>query len=91
MPAKRSTARSTLERKIHFYRADIGVDSGGRPLTFDPAPALTVIGRLPFADGTAGRYLVGNDGNAVCVWPEISRTPQTLRFCQNPTYRIAAT
>lgn len=75
-------APPTLERKIHFYRADIGVDGGGRPLAFDPAPALATINALPFSDGNNGRYLVADDGNAVCAWPGASGTLQSMRFCQ---------
>ena len=82
MARTKNGAPPTLERKIHFYRADTGVDGGGRPLPFDPAPALTAIAGLPFADGPAGRYMVGDDGNAVCVWPGGGRALQTLRFCQ---------
>lgn len=72
----------TLERKIHFYRADVGQDGSGRPIPFDPSPALSAIGRLPFANGTGGRYLVDDDGDAVCAWPASGRSIQTLRFCR---------
>jgi hypothetical protein len=82
MARGRSGASPTLERKIHFYRADIGVDDGGRPLTFDPAPALNVINLLPFADSPVGRYLVDDVGNAVCVWPGVQDASRSLRFCQ---------
>ena len=59
--------RNGVERKIHFYRVDIGADAGGRPLPFDPLPALNVIGSLSFDKSDAGRYEVGDDGNALCV------------------------
>jgi len=59
--------RNGVERKIHFYRVDIGVDDSGRPLPFDPLPALDVIGALSFDNSDAGRYEVGDDGNALCV------------------------
>ena len=39
-----------VERKIHFFRADAGVNDGGVPLPFDPCPALEVIQRLPFTN-----------------------------------------
>ena len=35
-------APGTLERKIYFYRADIGADEGGQPLAFDPVPGGTL-------------------------------------------------
>ena len=72
----------TLERKIHFYRTDIGRDGSGKPFTFDPSPALAAIGQLPFSDGTGGRYLVGDDGDAVCAWPGNGKLLPTLRFCR---------
>ena len=82
MPKTKSAAPPTLERAIHFYRANIGIDSGGRPLLFDPVPALVRIGKLPFTDDPSGRYLLGDDGNAVCAWPGPSASTATLRFCQ---------
>ena len=82
MAGKKKSGPPTLERKIHFYRANIGSDAGGRPLPFDPAPALKVVYKLPFADGPASRYLVDDDGNAICVWPGGSGAQQRLRFCQ---------
>ncbi len=57
----------TLERKIYFYRADIGADEGGQPLAFDPAPALDVIDSLPFTNDAYGRYEFDADGNALSV------------------------
>jgi hypothetical protein len=77
----RNQAPPTLERKIHFYRADVGEDGGGKPLPFDPSPALDVINRPPFASGSASRYLLDDDGNAVCAWPCV-RSEKTVRFCQ---------
>ena len=59
--------RNSVERKIHFYRVDIGADGGGQPLPFDPLPALSVIDALPFDSSEAGRYEVDADGNALCV------------------------
>lgn len=80
MPPKKNAAPPTLERNIHFYRADVGADDGGRPLSFDPVPALKVISGLPFADNAKGRYLVDDEGNAVCAFP--GPNTQSLRFCQ---------
>ena len=82
MLRKKTAAPLTIHRKIHFYRVDIGVDAGGRPLSFDPAPALTAIGGLPFEDGPTGRYLLDDDGNAICAWPDAYRSLNSLRFCQ---------
>ena len=82
MSGKKRVIVPTLERKIHFYRSRVGVDGGGRPLPFDPTPALTVIGTMPFADGASSRYLLGDDGNAICAWPENGGLRTALRFCQ---------
>lgn len=53
------------ERKIHFYRAHIGTDEGGRPIPFDPHPALNHIHRLPFR--AQGRYFADGD-DAITCW-----------------------
>jgi hypothetical protein len=82
MVRKRNGGPPTLERKIQFYRADIGSDDGGRPLPFDPVPAIAAIDQLPFVDGPGGRYLLDDDGNAVCAWPGGNRPRPMLRFCQ---------
>ena len=33
----------TLERKIHFFRAEVGTEESGQPLPFNPIPALNAI------------------------------------------------
>ena len=59
--------KNTLERKIYFFRADMGDDEGGKPLTFDPSPALSVISSLPFTNDDDGAYQSDVDGNALCL------------------------
>ena len=68
---------ATVERKIYFYRADVGTDERGQPIPFDPAPALHRIGQLPFSAGT-GRYMDHGDGRHLCCW--IDRLGQQPRF-----------
>lgn len=79
-PAK---SADTVERKIHFFRADAGVNDGGIPLPFDPCPALDVIQRLPFTNDEAGRYQFDDEGNAVCI---VDHSPvgdtHNVRFCR---------
>jgi hypothetical protein len=75
-------ANPTIERKIHFYRVDAGVNAGGQPIVYDPRPALQTIDRLPFTDDGRGRYLIDDDGNAIGVWPEVGAARTALRFCQ---------
>ena len=72
----------TLERKIFFYRPDIGVDDGGRPLQFDVLPALTTINSLPFSSNYVGRYDPDVDGNAICVLVHSIDTAPAIRFCR---------
>lgn len=71
----------TLERKICFFRAFVGTDEKGALLPFDPIPSLAAINALPF-DDNGGRYLLDNEGNALCAWIDnMSGTPR-MRFSQ---------
>ena len=70
----------TLERKIYFYRADIGTDEGGQPLAFDPSPALDAIDSLPFTNDDHGRYEFDADGNALRVRRHNAVPNVTLQF-----------
>jgi hypothetical protein len=82
MPPKRRKLSKTIERKIHFYRIDAGVNVSGKPLIYDPVPALNKIKGLPVTDEKYGRYLTDEDGNAIGVWPELVGVRTALRFCQ---------
>ena len=77
-----ATRIPTVERKIYFYRVDLGRSQDGSPLPFDPFPALDAIGQLPFAVGHAGRYEEEGDGNVICVLPSDAKPKQELRFCR---------
>lgn len=57
----------TLERKIYFFRADVGRDESGKAIPFDPSPALDAIGALPFTNDDTGRYQFDVEGNALSV------------------------
>ena len=74
--------RNTVERKIYFYRADIGNDESGTPLPFDPLPALNEIEILPFVEGVGGRYEPELDGDLSCLFRESGYTNTALRFCR---------
>ena len=74
------SAPETLERKIYFYRADIGADEGGQPLTFDPSPALDAIDSLPFTNDDHGRYEFDSDGNALSIRRHNTAPNVTLQF-----------
>ena len=73
-------SHDAVERKIHFFRADAGVNDGGVPLPFDPRPALEVIQRLPFTNDEAGRYQFDQDGNAVCIVEHSAGETHSVRF-----------
>jgi hypothetical protein len=55
----------TVERKVYFYRVEAGLDDAGRPLPFDPRPALTHISGLPFTPG--GRYWEQEESVTCCT------------------------
>ena len=71
----------TVERKIYFYRVDIGRDEGGRPLRFDPDITLQILRRLPFTISNGGRYEEEPDGNVLCGIPS-NGDAFSLRFCR---------
>ena len=75
-------APGTLERKIFFYRPDIGTDDGGHPLHLDVLPALTAINSLPFSNNDDGRYEPETDGNAICLLVHSIGTAPAIRFCR---------
>ena len=69
-----------VERKIYFYRADIGATESGEALAFDPTPALAAIGGLV---ATPDWYDEEGDGNAVCLLPAGERALYPVaRFCR---------
>ena len=76
------SSAGTVERKIYFFRCHVGNDSGGKPLPFDPMPALDTIGNLPFADDPAGRYLADSDESVVCLLSHAGGARPRVRFCR---------
>ena len=70
----------TLERKIFFYRVDVGRDDDGNQIPFDPSPALDVIASLPFTNDDAGRYQFDAEGNALSVRRHSKGSNETLQF-----------
>jgi hypothetical protein len=78
MARTRTAQRGMVERSIYFYRVDAGLDDIGRPLPFDPAPALRHIHALPFTRD--GRYWENVDGNAICCWVDQNVPPHKLRL-----------
>ena len=70
----------TVERKIYFYRADIGRDNSGKPLPLDHVAAMQTLKDLPFASGAGGRYEEEPNGNVLCGLP--SEGFGSMRFCR---------
>lgn len=77
MARPRQRRTPTVERKIYFYRADVGVDDGGRRLSFDPAPTLTHVDGLAF--DAQGRYWETAE-HITCCWVDSADPPQKLRL-----------
>ena len=75
---RRRDERPSVERKIHFYRADAGTDEDGTSLRFDPRPPLDHVDGLPFTP--EGRYLVAADGSVLCCWVDRGTSPQHVRI-----------
>ena len=73
---------NTVERKIYFFRADIGSEESGQLLSFDPSPALNVIDHLPFTNDDGGRYEFDSDGNALCLLDHRLGLNPFVRFCR---------
>ncbi len=76
--AARRRAVSSVDRRIHFYRANPGVDDSGRVVAYDVSPHLRVIQKLPFSE--QGRYQAVEEDQYLCCWPEDGRTPRRLVF-----------
>ncbi len=77
MPTSASR-RPTVERKILFYRANVGMQPSGRPIPYRHSSVLEHVRELPFTAN--GRYLDIGDGQAVCCWPTSRRSSDRLRF-----------
>ena len=75
-----SNSISSVERKIYFYRANVGRDESGALLPFDPGPALSKISNLPFTEGDGGRYESDLDGNVVCLFYSHVSSSVSLQF-----------
>lgn len=81
MARRQAQAAATVERKIIFYRVDAGDDDGGRPVPFDPVPALRHIETLAF--DTNGRYLRAPDDTLTFCLVDQVRSPQHLRLASS--------
>lgn len=78
MPSRRTHQRPQVERKIYFYRTDVGLDEAGRPIPFNPVPVLRHLQGLPFTDD--GLYWDAGDGHDTCCWVDVASSRGRLRF-----------
>lgn len=67
-----------VTRKIYFYRAELGVGNDGKPIPFDPTPALTHIGGLAYEHG--GNYLLTPEGAETLCVIERNITPHRIKL-----------
>ena len=72
----------TVERRIIFFRVDIGTDPGGIPVPFDPQPMLQFMTGLPFSSGPHGRYWEDSDDSVLCLLDGSSGPLPTVQFCR---------
>ena len=72
----------TVERKIYFFRSHVGNDPTGKPLPFDPNPALDLIRNLPFSDEPDGRYWAVSDESVVCLLGHTGGASSRIQFCR---------
>lgn len=81
--SRRSPGPPTVDRSIHFYRADTGTGEDGRPTPLDVDAVLAAVEALPFAPrDRGGRYLPQADGEDLCAWVDAGVSPQRLRLAR---------
>jgi hypothetical protein len=82
MPIKKKDAASkwdnSVERKIHFFRAHVGVTDAGKPKPFKVAPVLKYLNGLRYRDGE--RYTDVGEGNVLGAWVDSGSTPYRMRL-----------
>lgn len=78
MARQRQPAPATVERRVFFYRVNVGNDNAGRPARFDAARALQHLDGLPYS--IAGRYAAGPDNTSLCAWIDNGRHQPSMRL-----------
>ena len=76
------TSIHEIERKVFFFRSDIGSDDGGKPHPFDPTKAIRSICRLPFDQSEQSRYLSDDDTGVICLLTQNSINNNSIQFCK---------
>lgn len=75
--AKKPKKRPEVERRIYFFRADLGRDESGRPIPVDFGGLFAVINGLSFPSGD--RYQEADGTTSTCCWIDRSRSPYRFR------------
>jgi len=75
---RQQPAPATVERRIFFYRVNVGQDNASRPIRFHAATALQHIDGLPYS--AAGRYVAGPDNTSLCAWIDNGRQQPCMRL-----------
>lgn len=75
---RQQPAPTTVERRVFFYRVNLGQDNAGRPVRFNAAAAMQHIDGLPYAP--AGRYVAGPDNTSLCAWIDNGRQQPCMRL-----------
>jgi len=70
---------TTVERKVYFYRAYLGLDDDSCSRLLDLTASLTHIDGLPFSN--EGRYL-DEDEVTLCCWVDSVHSNPLFRFAQ---------
>lgn len=78
MPRKKTQRPPSVERKIYFYRANVGTSEGGKPLPFQPKRALQHLARLSYESGEA--YCDWREGNVTCCTVDKDDAPAHVRL-----------
>lgn len=68
-----------VDRRIFFFRVDVGFDPGSVPIEYDPIPTLQLISGLGW-DEQDGRYWHDEEGKVTCCWVDRIDPPQRMRL-----------
>lgn len=77
MAKRAAPPRNIAERRIHFYRVNVGTSEAGQPIVPNVARWLHAIDALPFTDD--GRYLEVEPGLLTCCWVDRDRANHRMR------------
>jgi hypothetical protein len=69
---------SLIEKKVYFFKADIGVSASGELLPFDIFPIADHIAKLPW--NNQGKYLSSPNQPITCCWVDSLMDPVQIRF-----------